>query len=588
MDTGQSNIGNANSVASYLSLYLGQEQGVRLGESVVVSRKAHARMPEKRIKGQIEILINCDAGKTYLDYLDIDQIVHIDIYHLPGDIDPREVAKAIFWAMDEHFLKEDPQLQYADDVRFQFVSAYAEKIQITTNLGKGLIYDLFQNDLKPYTEGEEGRDHVHILARLNREEYFLIYIIAMTVEEVILKSGVQLAQVRNISHGKQKKVEEDFAKYIKLPWKKFKGQDASIMSNDENVNQLVLKLAEKFGGIEDIEDWMQCFSSNLFKRKRGEYQKKKWGDVDHYIKQLEELGLMQNTPLGRILTKKGRVVQEYVIKHKCELETEIRRNIRKVPGGGSTHFRKFGQSKQKTTHVEFVDYNKTINKSESTWTGNLAVPETVIQAVKNGFLRGDQKFSIKKEDLHFYGKKSYIPIDICLLMDASGSMAGDKRQAASYLAQHLLLTGKERVAVITFQEHSARVVAPFTRSQSVMNKGLATINPGGLTPMASGIMMALDLIKKSRVHNPLLVMITDGIPNAPLWSFDAKADAIAAAANLPDQKVRFICIGVESNANFMEKLSNSGEGALYLVDDINKENLINLVRFEKRSISNSK
>ncbi len=583
MDSGQSNVGNATSVANYLSLYLGQDQGVRLGESVVVSRKAHAHMPEKKIKGQIEILINCDAGKTYLDCMDIDQIVHIDVYHLPGEIDPREVARAIYWALEKHFVNEDPQLQFADDVRFEFVSSYAEKIQITTNLGKGTIYDLFQNEVKPHIEGEEGQDHVHILARLNRDEYALVYIIAMTVEEVILQSGVQLAQVRNITHGKQKKMEEDFGKYIKLPWKKFKGQEASFMAPDENVNQLVLKLAEKFGGIEEIEEWMDCFSTNIFKRKGAEFQKKKWGDVDHYLKQLEEMGLMQKTPLGRILTKQGLAIQDYVIKHKIELETEIRRNIRKVPGGGSTRFRKMGQSKQKTTNMEFVDYNKTINKGEN-WTGNLAVPQTVIQAVKNGFLRGDERFSIKKEDLHFYGKKSYIPIDICLLMDASGSMAGDKRQAASYLAQHLLLTGKERVAVVIFQERSARVVVPFTRSQSILNQGLATINPAGMTPMASGIMMALDLIKKSRVHNPLLVMITDGIPNAPLWTLDAQADALAAAVNLPDQDVRFICIGMESNAFFMEKLSKAGEGALYLVDDLNKENLINLVRYEKKGI----
>jgi len=586
MDNGQSNIGNATSVANYLSLYLGQDQGVRLGESVVVSTKAHAHMPKKKIKGQIEILLNCDAGKTYLNCMDPDQIIHIDVYHLDGEVDPREVARAIFWAIDEYCIDEDPQLQYADDVRFKYVSAYAEKIQITTNLGKGLIYDLFQDELQPYTDGEEGHDHVHILARLNREEYPLIYIIAATVEEVILRSGVKLAQVRNITHGKQKKLQDDFGKYIKLPWKKFKGQEASFMSPDENVNQLVLKLAEKFGGVEEIEEWMECFSTNIFKRKGAEFQKKKWGDVDHYLKQLEEMGLMQKTPLGRILTKQGLAIQDYVIKHRIELETEIRRNIRKVPGGGKTRFRKMGQSKQKTTNMEYIDYNRTINKGDTTWTGNLAVPETVIQAVKNGFLRGDQHFSIKKEDLHFYDKKSYIPIDICLLMDASGSMAGDKRQAASYLAQHLLLTGKERVAVVTFQERSSLVVAPFTRSLSVLDKGLATINPGGMTPMAHGIMTALDLIKKSRVRNPLLVMITDGIPNAPLWTLDAQGDALAAAANLPDQKIHFICIGMESNASFMEKLSKAGEGALYLVDDLNKENLINLVRYEKKSILN--
>ena len=356
-----------------------------------------------------------------------------------------------------------------------------------------------------------------------------------------------------------------------------------LMAPDENVNQLVLKLAEKFGGVEDIEEWMQMYSTNIFKRKGADFQKKKWGDIDHYVKQLEELGLMQKTPLGRVLTKQGLAVQDYVVKHRIELETEIRRNIRRVPGGRTSRFSKIGQSDQDTTDVQLVNYNRTVNKKDN-WTGNMAVAQTVVQAKKSGLLRGDKRLSIKKEDLHFYDKKSYIPIDICLLLDASGSMAGEKRQAASFLAEHLLLTGKERVAVVTFQERNARVVAPFTRSQSVLTKGLQTINPAGMTPLANGIMTALDLIKNSRVRNPLLVLITDGIPNAALWTMDAQADALSAAANIPDQKLRFICIGVESNASFMEKLSKAGEGALYLVDDLNKENLINLVRYEKKNI----
>jgi magnesium chelatase subunit D len=583
METGQSNINNAASVANYLGLYLGQDQGVRLGDSTVVSTKAHRRMPEKKIKGQVEILINSDAGQTYLNYVDPDQIVHIDVHHMPGNMDVKKVALAIYWAINEYVIEEDPQLQYVDDVRFKAVAAYAEKIHITTNLGQGWLFDVMQNEMEPYIEGEEGQDHVHILARLNRQNYALIYIIASAVEDIIQQSGIQLAEVRNITHGKEKKILDDFGNYIKLPWKKFKGKDAMLMAPDENVNQLVLKLAEKFGGVEDIEEWMQMYSTNIFKRKGADFQKKKWGDIDHYVKQLEELGLMQKTPLGRILTKQGLAVQDYVVKHRIELETEIRRNIRRVPGGRTSRFSKIGQSDQDTTDVQLVNYNRTVNKRDN-WTGNMAVAQTVVQAKKSGLLRGDKRLSIKKEDLHFYDKKSYIPIDICLLLDASGSMAGEKRQAASFLAQHLLLTGKERVAVVTFQERSARVVAPFTRSQSVLTKGLQTINPAGMTPLADGIMTALDLIKNSRVRNPLLVLITDGIPNAALWTMDAQADALSAAAYIPDQKIRFICIGVESNASFMEKLAKAGEGALYLVDDLNKENLINLVRYEKKNI----
>ena len=118
-------------------------------------------------------------------------------------------------------------------------------------------------------------------------------------------------------------------------------------------------------------------------------------------------------------------------------------------GGRTSRFSKIG-NRSDTTDVQLVNYNRTVNKRDN-WTGNMAVAQTVVQAKKSGLLRGDKRLSIKKEDLHFYDKKSYIPIDICLLLDASGSMAGEKRQAASF-GQHLLLTGKERVAVVTFQK----------------------------------------------------------------------------------------------------------------------------------------
>ncbi|NLB53629.1 MAG: VWA domain-containing protein [Syntrophomonadaceae bacterium] len=581
----QSNVDKADAVGNYLNLYFGQNQGVRLGESTVVSRKAHARMPEKRLKGQIKILLNRDAGKTFLDFVDNDQVVHIDVYHKEGEIDPTRIARSIFQAVDENFLEKNPQLKYNEDERFRLVAEYANKIFVTTSLGKGVLYDLIQNIVKPFVEGEEGKDHVHILARLNREEYYLVYIIAEAVEELLIDADIKLAKVRNINHGNQKQKQEDFSGYIKIPWKKFKGQNVMALPDKENVNQLIIKLAEKFGGVEEIQEFMESYSTNIFKRKGIEQQKKKWGEVEDFVEQLEELEIIKNTPLGKVLTNQGVKLKDFIINHKCELETEIRKNIRRIPAKGSSRFKKTGEVNQNISHVEFTNRNKTINNPYHNWSGDLAVPETIIQAKKNSLLRGEEHFSIKKEDLHFYSKKKYIPIDICLLIDASGSMAGDKRQAACYLAEHLLLTGKEKVAVVTFQERSSKVVVPFTRNQRVLSKGLSTISPAGLTPMADGIMTAVNLIKDNRVRNPLLVLITDGIPNTALWTLDAKADAIEAASHIPGNKIRFICIGVESNRVYLEKLANKADGSLYLVDDLNRDNLISIVRHEKRAMS---
>jgi magnesium chelatase subunit D len=102
--------------------------------------------------------------------------------------------------------------------------------------------------------------------------------------------------------------------------------------------------------------------------------------------------------------------------------------------------------------------------------------------------------------------------------------------------------------------------------------------------LASGLVTAHKLIDNSKVRNPLMVLITDGIPNVPLWTLDAKLDAIQAAEKLQDSKIRFICIGLESNRQYLEKVTQKAAGALYLVDDLNRDNLITIVQSEKNAI----
>jgi len=584
----KSKVDKAASVGNYLGLYLGQGQGIRLGESTVVSCHTHGRMPEKRLKGQIKIFTNRDAGKHFLDFVDEGQVVHMDVFHRHGEIDPVELAKALFWGFNQYFIAKDPQLQYAEDERFRIASGYATKILITTALGKGTVYELIQGKVRPYTESDEGYDHVHILAQLQKEEYYLVYVMAEVVEEFILNSEIKLARVRNITHGNQKQEEESYADYMRLPWKQLKGQNARQLPDKEHVNQLIIKLAEKLGGVREIEEFMENYSTNILKRKGIDQQKKKWGDIENDVEQLEELGIIKDTMFGKVLTKQGQALKDFVITNQCELETEIRRNIRKMPSGGKGRYKKLGKSESKMSSVELTNRNRTINSPDKNWSGDLAVPETIVQAKKNSFLRGDKRLVIKKDDLHYYDKKTYIPVDICFLIDASGSMAGDKRQAACFLAEHLLLSGKEKVAVVIFQERTSQVVVPFTRKQSVLKKGLAMINPAGLTPLASGIMTAIELIKNNRVRNPLLVLITDGIPNTPLWTMDAKADALEAAAKIEEANINFICIGIEAHRQYLEKLADRAHGVLYIVDDLNKDNLISIVRNEKKQLQGAK
>jgi len=568
----------AKSIGNYLGLYFERGQGVRLGDSCVVSLKDHEVAAV--VRGHVKVLTNRDAGQVLLDYIDPQMVVNLNVFHGPGIPDPCVVAQKIYSAIEDYITIEIPRLTAAEDEKLEHMTDYAMKLQVSTRGGKGLVWDLISGRVEPIEERQRGGNFVQVLAKLSRDKYGIILPIATAVEEALIESGLELGKVKKISHMVAKQTEkQEGGGSIPIPWKRFKGANFQLMK--ESQNQLLMKLAERFGSVEDLEDFVESFSTKLFKRTT---PKPKGKELEERIQELKEMGLVKDSWFGPVLTKEGKEVREYLINHKCELEAEMRRKIRKSPGRPGS-FQKSGSSQQKMSPVEYTNRNKTIRLSSGSWSGDLAVPETVIHAKKKSLMKKERRLRITKDDLYIYRKRSYVPVDICLLIDASGSMVGEKWEAACFLAEHLLLTGKEKVAVVTFQEMRSQVVVPFTRSQQDLIRGLKRIRPVGMTPLADGIITAVDLILSSRPHNPTLVLITDGLPNYPLWSFDAAKDALEAAARIPKKKIRLICIGVEANRGFLEKLADVAQGKLFVVDDLNSANLINIVKHEKRSMN---
>ena len=106
---------------------------------------------------------------------------------------------------------------------------------------------------------------------------------------------------------------------------------------------------------------------------------------------------------------------------------------------------------------------------------------------------------------------------IVLAVDASGSMGADRRmEAAKGAVLSLLLDAyqrRDKVAMVTFRGDAAEVVLKPTSSVEVARARLAELPTGGRTPLAAGILAALDLATapgRSAAHRPLLVLFTDG------------------------------------------------------------------------------
>ncbi len=239
-------------------------------------------------------------------------------------------------------------------------------------------------------------------------------------------------------------------------------------------------------------------------------------------------------------------------------------------------------SELKSRYKAFYDKRKTSERDPDNWYNPIAVPETVIRAARRKAVKYGKAINIKEEDLMVFRKRGKAPVDICMVVDCSGSMKGAKLKAVRWVAEYLVLTTRDRVALVSFQERDATVVVPFTRCYSKVHASLLSLEPDGLTPLAKGLFAALELIKKSRPKNPMLALITDGKPNTPMFSTDPVEDAVRVCRDFPGHKIRFVIIGIDPAKELIPRLAEAGKGNYYLVDDIDRSNLVTIMRSERK------
>ncbi|MFP5362274.1 MAG: VWA domain-containing protein, partial [Thermoleophilia bacterium] len=122
---------------------------------------------------------------------------------------------------------------------------------------------------------------------------------------------------------------------------------------------------------------------------------------------------------------------------------------------------------------------------------------------------------------------------LCLVIDASGSMAARRRMARVKGALLGLLRDayarRDRVAIVAFRDARAHVVhvagAPLEHAAAAV----LALRTGGRTPLAAGLDAATDLVRRDRARDPraraIAVVLTDGRASSP-------SAAGAAAARL--------------------------------------------------------
>jgi magnesium chelatase subunit D len=185
---------------------------------------------------------------------------------------------------------------------------------------------------------------------------------------------------------------------------------------------------------------------------------------------------------------------------------------------------------------------------------SLAVGATVRSAVLRSSASGSTTVQLQAADLHGKVKQAQVANLILFVVDASGSMAAQRRMEAVKGAVLSLLTDayqrRDQVAVIGFRGEQASVLLAPTRSVDLAEQGLRSLPTGGRTPLPHALQLALQTLEQAASAlsaPPLLVLLSDGKGNVALeQGADPWRETLALAGQLAARGIAALVLDTES------------------------------------------
>jgi len=163
---------------------------------------------------------------------------------------------------------------------------------------------------------------------------------------------------------------------------------------------------------------------------------------------------------------------------------------------------------------------------------------------------------VKREEISLDALEVSQHLDVALLLDASGSMAGQKIEDAKEAVVNFLdrLQGTIRLGLISFGDPNAHIRHDLTTDFSTIKSAVRKLSATGGTPMAEAISLAHTNILGYQGAINVMILLTDGQPNNPTTT--------EQAANTSKSKgVRIITIGVGSDVDsaFLRRIASAPE-----------------------------
>ncbi|MDI6644538.1 MAG: VWA domain-containing protein [Methanobacteriaceae archaeon] len=193
-------------------------------------------------------------------------------------------------------------------------------------------------------------------------------------------------------------------------------------------------------------------------------------------------------------------------------------------------------------------------------------------------VRSNGDLKVEGEDLREKIRKHGARASIVLVVDISGSMFSDRKaNRVKGILESIIQDSNrhnDKISVIGFKGKDAEVIIPTTKRATAFKDIVKNISVGGTTPMAAGLKKGLEILKSEKKKEefiPLMVVLTDGMPNVALDK-DPSRDSLKLAQNLKENYFHTIVINFEKTVtmgrNFNMEFALASGGRYYELEDL--------------------
>ncbi len=164
------------------------------------------------------------------------------------------------------------------------------------------------------------------------------------------------------------------------------------------------------------------------------------------------------------------------------------------------------------------------------------------------------------------------PINVALVLDRSGSMAGrpieEAKEAALRFAQ--FLGAQDRLAVVTFETQVETVYGPGPADDPEIEYLIRGIQPAGTTNLSGGWLKGREYVRDALVEGTnRVVLLTDGVANEGITD-PGKLTELARGAASDSVSTTCIGFGEHFNEDLLKAMGDAGSGNYWYIENIDQ------------------